>query len=280
MAEIPTGLMRPEQRKNDMLTDLRSMFGPARSTPRTLEEKLQSLDPKELQFVLSTTYMVKLAHGFKSNNTQPYIELIRTMYPRLNSRLQRIIAAILDDADPLPAAPDKQGAEHDKATQAVESESDSLTPSQKAYTEPEQLELPLVGDNFLEQLVQHESSGKADAEITIKDGRTFKGLYQFGDARLSDYRKATGAKFTTQEFKEDEQLQHKVADWHIKDIDKAIDSLGINTDGYDRDGLRAVAHLGGKSGMRRFVQTKGKYNPSDDLGTSLQDYYDKFAVQS
>ena len=55
MAETPTGLMRPEQRKNDMLTDLRSMFGPARSTPRTLEEKLQSLDPKELQFVLSTT---------------------------------------------------------------------------------------------------------------------------------------------------------------------------------------------------------------------------------
>ena len=143
MAETPTGLMRPEQRKNDMLTDLRSMFGPARSTPRTLEEKLQSLDPKELQFVLSTTYMVKLAHGFKSNNTQPYIELIRTMYPRLNSQLQRIIAAILNDADPLPAAPDKQGAERDDATQAVQSELDSLKRSQEAYTEPEQLKLPL-----------------------------------------------------------------------------------------------------------------------------------------
>ena len=143
MAETPTGLMRPEQRKNDMLTDLRSMFGPARSTPRTLEEKLQSLDPKELQFVLSTTYMVKLAHGFKSNNTQPYIELIRTMYPRLNSRLQRIIAAILNDAEPLPAVPDKQGAERDDATQAVQSELDSLKRSQEAYTEPEQLKLPL-----------------------------------------------------------------------------------------------------------------------------------------
>ena len=281
MAEIPTGLMRPEQRKNDMLTDLRSMFGPARSTPRTLEEKLQSLDPKELQFVLSTTYMVKLAHGFKRNNTQPYIELIRSMYPRLNSRLQRIIAAILDDADPLRAAPDKQGAEHDKATQAVQSASDSLTPSQKAYTEPEQLELPLVGDNFLEQLVQHESSGKADAEITVKDGRTFKGLYQFGDARLSDYRKATGAKFTTQEFKEDEQLQHKVADWHIKDIDKAIDSLGDAAKDYDRNGLRSVAHLGGIGGiggMKIFVRTKGKYDPQDELGTSLSNYYAKFSA--
>ena len=143
MAEIPTGLMRPEQRKNDMLNDLRKMFGPAPSTPRTLEEELQGLDPKELQLALSTANMVKLAHGFKSNNTQPYIELIRSMYPRLNARLQRIIAAILDDADPLPAVPDKRATERDKAIQVVLSEYDSLMPSQETHTEPEQLELPL-----------------------------------------------------------------------------------------------------------------------------------------
>ena len=29
--------------------------------------------------------------------------------------------------------------------------------------------------------------------------------------------------------------------------------------------------------MKKFVQSAGKYNPSDELGTSLQDYYDKFA---
>ena len=143
MADIPTGLMRPEQRKNDMLNDLRKMFGPAPSTPRTLEEELQGLDPKELQLVLSTANMVKLAHGFKSNNTQPYIELIRSMYPRINARLQRIIAAILDDADPLPAVPDQRGSERDKAIQAVLNEYDSLMPSQEAHTEPQQLELPL-----------------------------------------------------------------------------------------------------------------------------------------
>ena len=143
MAEIPAGLMRPQQRKNDMLTDLRKMFGPALSTPRTLEEELQGLDPKELQLVLSTANMVKLAHGFKSNNTRPYIELIRSMYPRLNARLQRIIAAILDDADPLPAVPDKRATERDEAIQAILSEYDSLMPSQEAHIEPEQLELPL-----------------------------------------------------------------------------------------------------------------------------------------
>ena len=143
MADIPTGLMRPEQRNNDMLNDLRKMFGPAPSTPRSLEEQLQSIKPEELQRVLSIANMVKLAHGFKSNNTQPYIELIRSMYPSLNARLQRIIAAILDDADPLPAVPDKRTTERDEAMQAVLSEYDSLMPSQEAQAEPEQLELPL-----------------------------------------------------------------------------------------------------------------------------------------
>ena len=28
--------------------------------------------------------------------------------------------------------------------------------------------------------------------------------------------------------------------------------------------------------MRQFVQSKGQYNPKDQLGMSLQDYYDKF----
>jgi hypothetical protein len=145
--------------------------------------------------------------------------------------------------------------------------------------EPEQLELMLnPEDAFMRKMEQSESSGRSDAEITIKDGRTFTGLYQFGDARLSDYRKATGAKFTTQEFKEDEALQRKVASWHFKDIDAAIDKLGNEASGFDRDGLKAVAHLGGIGGMRKFVRTKGKYDPSDELGTSLSKYYQKFSA--
>ena len=127
-------------------------------------------------------------------------------------------------------------------------------------------------------MAQSESSGRSDAEITIKDGRTFTGLYQFGDARLTDYRKATGEEFTTQQFKGDEQLQQKVAQWHFNDIDKAIDNLGDAAKGYDREGLRAVAHLGGVGGLKRYVRTKGQYNPQDELGTSLQSYYAKFST--
>jgi|GEM_PF-1513141 len=131
--------------------------------------------------------------------------------------------------------------------------------------------------SFRQRLIQSESSGRSDAEITIADGRRFVGQLQFGQARLRDYQRATGTSFTQDQFVADEALQARVADWHFAEIDRAIDGLGDATDGYDRDGLRAVAHLGGIGGMRRFVVTDREYNPSDELGTSLQDYYSKFS---
>ena len=125
----------------------------------------------------------------------------------------------------------------------------------------------------MRKMAMSESSGDPSAEITLDDGRTFTGLFQFGDARLSDYRKATGAKFTTAEFKKDETLQQKVADWHFADIEDAINGLAVVL------GLmayaivtasKAVAHTpGGVSRMKKYVRTKGQYNPSDALGTSL-----------
>ena len=66
--------------------------------------------------------------------------------------------------------------------------------------------------------------------------------------------------------------------WHFKDLEQAIDELGEEAKGYDRDGLKAVAHLGGVGGMKKYVRTKGEYNPSDALGTSLSDYYSKFSA--
>jgi hypothetical protein len=40
-------------------------------------------------------------------------------------------------------------------------------------------------DGFHAKMAMSESSGDPDAEITLDDGRTFTGLYQFGDSRLS-----------------------------------------------------------------------------------------------
>ena len=130
-------------------------------------------------------------------------------------------------------------------------------------------------DSFISKLEHSESSGRDDAEIQIKDGRKFAGRGQFGEARLADFKKATGMKFTQEEFKKDPELQSRVMKWHIADIDKSIEKVDPKGR-YDRDGLRAVAHLGGVGGMKRWVASGGTYNPSDELGTSLSKYYNKF----
>jgi hypothetical protein len=128
--------------------------------------------------------------------------------------------------------------------------------------------------SFKDKMMMSESSGKTDTQITIDDGRKMTGGFQFSDARLKDAMKGMNIKFTTEEFRKDPDLQSRVMDWHINDIDKVIDTLDTDM---SRDGLRAVAHLGGISGMKKFVKTKGKHNPKDKFGTSLQDYFDKFS---
>ena len=140
---------------------------------------------------------------------------------------------------------------------------------------------------FMGKLAMSESSNNHLAKITDNKGRKFVGKYQFGEARLKDYKEATGESFTQEEFRLDPNLQDKVANWHFEGIDKKIDSLGDLTKGYSRDGLRAVAHLGGKYGMEKWLKGKEKlltdedgklieYTPSDSLGTSLDKYYNKF----
>jgi hypothetical protein len=237
-----------------------------------------------------------------------YYEMLEQMYPKLGVTQRDMRAEVMESIDPAPEMPDeirlKREAErkakadaHQKAiNDMLDSYARPLVADEdiaefKAETKLSANEMRLAtiaADSrrkakkekaqlsFIDQLTQSESSGQSDAEITIKDGRRFVGKLQFGEARLKDYQKATGSSFSQDDFKANTALQDKVADWHIKDIDKAIDALGMNTDGYDRDGLRAVAHLGGKSGMKKFVLSKGEYDPSDDLGTSLKGYYDKF----
>ena len=89
----------------------------------------------------------------------------------------------------------------------------------------------VANENFLERLVQSESSGRSDAEITLDDGRKFVGKLQFGEARLKDYQEATGTKFTQQEFKDNLALQDRVAAWHLDDLSKAVDKLGDAAEG-------------------------------------------------
>jgi hypothetical protein len=185
-----------------------------------------------------------------------------------------LIADLLQEADPVEAI----GYTPPKATVSYNDDglSEWTTSTIQPATSPV-AEQSKGNDNFLERLTQSESSGDSQAEITIKDGRKFSGKLQFGEARLQDYKAATGKAFTQDQFKADDALQDQVGAWHIADIDKAIDNLGDAAKGYSRNGLRSVAHLGGKGGMAKFVKSSGKRNPADELGTSLQDYYEKFS---
>lgn len=128
---------------------------------------------------------------------------------------------------------------------------------------------------FIDKLIQSESSGRTGAEFKTKGGSRYVGEGQFGEARLADFKKYTNTEFTQDDFKNDPDLQDEVMEWHVRDLDKQI-SKTKGAENFDRDGLRAVAHLGGVSGMKQFVASGGKYNPSDELGTSLMKYYNKF----
>lgn len=263
--------------------------------PKTLTQLLRDLSPEDAAQVQSMARMTRMmaqtyvrSQGYME---QSYEDLVKQLHRGLRPDLQAIVAMLLEQIEPVEIRikpkpdhySDKLSIYDDwntslkEATSVIPEVTDkdiaefsAAAGLTKEVPEPEQL-------SFLDQLETSESSGKADAEITIKDGRRFVGKLQFGKARLQDYWNATGTTFTQDEFIKDTASQDKVAAWHIADLDKAIDALGDDAADYDRDGLRAVAHLGGKSGMKKFVQSKGDYNPADELGTSLQSYYDKFS---
>ena len=272
------GLMQPMAERNttqrsEILDAFRDALAPSGGS-QSLEERLQALTKEQRDMLLSTAKMVKRTMAGRvatGDYSMGYADLLAQMYSRMDIAKRQLIAELLDETAPLEFVPKrKRSPQADRAISFYD-----RPEMQIASEDPKQMNA-----DFLERLSQSESSGDSNAEITIADGRRYVGSLQFGDARLQDYQAATDTSFTQDEFKANSALQDRVAAWHIADIDKTIDGLGINTDGYDRDGLRAVAHLGGKSGMKKFVRSNGEYNPSDELGTSLQDYYDKFAVQS
>jgi hypothetical protein len=280
------------------------MLSPA-NTQQSLSQRVDSLPEVQQRQVMSFAQLLKTGMAMQ---TEPisWASLVEQFYPNLNHNLKSVIAAVLQKSDPQELVEIQRNTIKEEAQAAfLDDYSKRLTPVQPAAT-PRVMQPPTpvkytddeintIMNNvyrdtygqeagfgspnkaFLDKLALSESSGDPNAEITIKDGRKFTGALQFGAARLADYRNSTKEKFTTTDFKQDPALQDKVAAWHFADIDRAIDKLGNSANEYDRNGLLAVAHLGGIGGMKNFVRSKGQYNPKDQLGTSLQDYYDKFS---
>jgi hypothetical protein len=139
-------------------------------------------------------------------------------------------------------------------------------------------------------LFASESGGQFTAQNDATGAGGMKGHFgrvQFGQARLQDAVEAGAIPrgTTPEKFMASPELQEAAERWHFADIDRNIERMGIDTSGRQtingvpitRDGLVAVAHLGGINGMRQFVETDGRYNPRDANGTRLMDYFTSFA---
>ena len=132
-------------------------------------------------------------------------------------------------------------------------------------------------------LIQSESGGNYAAARTNVDDRTFTGRGQFGVARLNDL--GMGTDFTFEQFRDDPEVQRMVEGRHATNIDNYINAnnldqfVGQEFNGVPmtREGMQAIAHLGGNAGLNKFLNSGGSYNPSDELGTSLMAYGTKFS---
>jgi hypothetical protein len=133
-------------------------------------------------------------------------------------------------------------------------------------------------------LVRSESGGNFGArnDVMGAGGRGHFGRGQFSHARLQDAARAgvIPAGMDPQAFLADPQAQARVEQWHTADIGRRIKRGGldryvgqeINGVRVTPQGMMAVAHLGGFGGLQRFLETQGRYNPSDANGTSLLAY--------
>lgn len=115
----------------------------------------------------------------------------------------------------------------------------------------------------------------------IQNDEGFTGKYQFGQARLNEYARAIGVgSIDIEEFRRNPEMQEDAMRWHVSDILQFAEENGLNryigqtVNGVTvtESGMVAVAHLGGKHGLRRFLTSGGSYNPADSNGTSLTDY--------
>jgi len=144
-----------------------------------------------------------------------------------------------------------------------------------------------TSSNAPSSIIQSESSGRWDAENEVAGagGKGHFGRVQFSRARLQEAKDAGAipADMTPEQFMKDPEAQVSAENWHFADIEDFIKKRGL--DKYigqkikgipvTMQGMVAAAHLGGQTGLYRFITSGGTYDPSDAYGTSLSDYLKK-----
>ena len=144
---------------------------------------------------------------------------------------------------------------------------------------------------FRAALFDSESSSRYDNP----KNPNYYGGFQFGKARLQDYTDAMGRDpISRKELEGNPELQETIMDWHTNDILKYADThnlmerFGGTTIGgtvITPSAIVAMAHIGGRKGMRKYLESDGKHDPDDDpdkdvVGTRLSDYAKKFSGMS
>ena len=144
---------------------------------------------------------------------------------------------------------------------------------------------------FRAALFDSESSSRYDNP----KNPNYYGGFQFGKARLQDYTDAMGRDpISREELEGNPELQETIMDWQTDSILKYADTHNLmERFGGTKIGgavitpsaIVAIAHIGGKDGMRKYLKSNGEYDPDDDpakdvVGTRLSDYAKKFSGMS
>tara|TARA_R110001599_G_scaffold242626_2_gene442284 strand:- start:883 stop:1365 length:483 start_codon:yes stop_codon:yes gene_type:complete len=108
------GLASPTASKDDILSQTRKAFGKRTGGSRSLEQRLNDLNERELNTVLQTAQFVKLSNSFGKN--EPYQVTVDYMYPKMNTGIRTLVAEVLEDAEP-QNLPDNRQAERDRVQQ-------------------------------------------------------------------------------------------------------------------------------------------------------------------
>ncbi len=143
---------------------------------------------------------------------------------------------------------------------------------------------------FAPGIINNESGGNWSA-INYETGSGGRvghfGRGQFGLDRLDDAKAAgiipqgmTGEQYAASS----PDIQKKVESWHNQDIEQFITDSGLtkyigqNVGGVPitLEAMKSMAHLGGKNGMKSFLESDGKNNPADINGSSLSAYGTNF----
>lgn len=285
--------------KNDAQNLSDAMYGKRGTFSMNPYDIKDSLGESSYGGTYENPYVNKMDTRMEEAQTNPYVDPQST-YPIYETGKYKIdgnnqIAPSTND-NPLLKVGDYLSGKFDDYKNMVENKQGSEEYFTKKINEEERERLYDLQNNDTSSNTGSDEPGKVDslqeklklAESTNNYGSInaegFMGAYQFGDKRLNDYRAAKNATFTNSEFINNKELQDKVFKWHEADINKFISMSGFKK--YigqkilgvpvTKEGMIAVAHLGGKTGLKKFLTTNGEYNEQDSNGTSLLDYLRKF----